>query len=294
MKVLTAASALEAGVITPETTFPTQPEEEVTGFVVNGFTITEHDLAGVQPALWDLSEAMQISSNIYFAHVGLALGQQPYLAGATDFGFCGPLQVGPGDHALPVSASSVTAVTDQGCEDFVDDAELASAAFGQARVTATPVQMALVAATVANGGMMVEPFVVREIRDPNPDGGLGPVAATLESPFRRQVVSGTVADQVRDVMVDAVHGPLGAPYAGAANVANFGIGGVETAGKTGTAERGEGLAPHSWFIGFVPAQPGAAPAIAVAVIVEGAGPGSTTAAPIGGRIMAEWIRLNGS
>jgi peptidoglycan glycosyltransferase len=185
-------------------------------------------------------------------------------------------------------------VTDQGCEDFVDDAELASAAFGQARVTATPVQMALVAATVANGGMMVEPFVVREIRDPNPDGGLGPVAATLESPFRRQVVSGTVADQVRDVMVDAVHGPLGAPYAGAANVANFGIGGVETAGKTGTAERGEGLAPHSWFIGFVPAQPGAAPAIAVAVIVEGAGPGSTTAAPIGGRIMAEWIRLNGS
>jgi peptidoglycan glycosyltransferase len=294
MKVLTAASALEAGVITPETTFPTQPQEEVTGFVVNGFTITEHDLAGVQPALWDLSEAMQISSNIYFAHVGLELGQQPYLDGATDFGFCGPLRVGPSDHALPVSASAVTAVTDTGCEDFIDDAELASAAFGQARVTATPMQMALVAATVANGGTMAEPFVVREVRDLNPEGGLGPVAATFDSPLLRQVVSRTVADQVRDVMVDAVHGPLGAPYAGAANVANFGIGGVETAGKTGTAERGEGLAPHSWFIGFVPAQPGAAPAIAVAVIVEGAGPGSTTAAPIGGRIMAEWIRLNGS
>ena len=75
-------------------------------------------------------------------------------------------------------------------------------------------------------------------------------------------------------MVDAVHGPLGAPYAGAANVANYGIGGVQTAGKTGTAERGEGLPPHSWFIGFVAAEPGAAPSIAVAVIVEGAGSGS--------------------
>ncbi|HEY7738697.1 MAG TPA: penicillin-binding protein 2 [Candidatus Limnocylindria bacterium] len=294
MKVLTAASALEAGVITPETTFPTQPEEEVNGLVVNGFTIVEHDLAGVQPALWDLSEAMQISSNIYFAHVGLALGQAPYLAGAEDFGFCDGLQVGPRDHALAVSASAVTALTDAGCEDFVDDAELASAAFGQARVTATPMQMALVAATIANGGTMVEPYVVQEVLDPDPAGGPGTVAASFDSPLRRQVVSRTVADQVREVMVDAVHGPLGAPYAGAANVANFGIGGVETAGKTGTAERGEGLPPHSWFIGFVPAQPGAGPAIAVAVIVEGAGPGSTTAAPIGGRIMAEWLRLNGS
>ena len=95
MKVLTAAAALDAGVITPETTFPTQPQEEVTGFVVNGFTITEHDLAGVPPALWDLSEAMQISSNIYFAHVGLALGQRPYLEGASAFGFCDGLRVGP-------------------------------------------------------------------------------------------------------------------------------------------------------------------------------------------------------
>jgi peptidoglycan glycosyltransferase len=94
-------------------------------------------------------------------------------------------------------------------------------------------------------------------------------------------------------MVDAVHGPLGAPYAGAANVANYGIAGVETAGKTGTAERGEGLPPHSWFIGFAAAQPGATPQIAVAVIIEGGGPGSASAAPIGGRVMAEWLRLSG-
>jgi peptidoglycan glycosyltransferase len=142
---------------------------------------------------------------------------------------------------------------------------------------------------------MVEPFVVREVRSPPPGAGeQGVVTASYDSPARRQVVSRVTADQVRAVMVDAVHGPLGAPYAGAGNVANYGIGGVQTAGKTGTAERGEGLPPHSWFIGFVPAQPGAAPSIAVAVIVEGAGAGSTTAAPIGGRVMAEWLRLIGN
>jgi peptidoglycan glycosyltransferase len=294
MKVVTAAIALDDGAITPETTFPTQPQEEVTGFVVNGFTIREHDLAGVPPALWDLSEAMQISSNIYFAHVGLEIGQRPYLTGAAEFGFCDSLRVGPATHALPVSASSVTALTDAGCADFVDDAELASAAFGQARVTATPVQMALVAATIANGGIMMDPFVVREVRSPGPADGEGVVTASYESPGRRAVVSPLTAQQTREVMVDAVHGTLGAPYAGAANVANYGIGGVQTAGKTGTAERGDGLPPHSWFIGFVPAQEGGDPAIAVAVIVEGAGAGSTSAAPIGGRVMAEWLRLNGS
>jgi peptidoglycan glycosyltransferase len=294
MKVVTAAIALDDGAITPDTTFPTQPQEEVTGFVVNGFTIREHDLAGVQPALWDLSEAMQISSNIYFAHVGLEIGQQPYLAGAAEFGFCDSLRIGSAPHAIPVSPSSVTALTDGGCAAFVDDAELASAAFGQARVTATPVQMALVAATIANGGVMVEPYVVREVRSPDPAGGPGTVTASFDSPGRRTVVSPLSAEQTREVMVDAVHGPLGAPYAGAANVGRYGIGGVETAGKTGTAERGEGLPPHSWFIGFVPAQPGGAPAIAVAVIVEGAGPGSTAAAPIGGRVMAEWLRIGGS
>jgi peptidoglycan glycosyltransferase len=94
-------------------------------------------------------------------------------------------------------------------------------------------------------------------------------------------------------MVDAVHGQLGRLYAGGANVANFGIDGVQTAGKTGTAELGEGQAPHSWFIGFADAAEGATPRIAVAVIVEGGGSGSGLAAPIGGAVMAEWLRIGG-
>lgn len=294
MKVVTAAAGLEAGVITPDTTFPTQPAEEVGGLVVNGFPIREHDLAGVTPALWDLSEAMQISSNIYFAHVGLELGQERFLAGAADFGFCEDLRIGPAAHALPIPASWITELVGNGCADFVDDAELATASFGQARVTSTPIQMALVAATIANDGVMPSPFVVREVLTPDPFGAPATVTATYDSPGRRQVVSPLTAEQVRKVMVDAVHEPLGVPYAGAANVANYGISGVETAGKTGTAERGEGLEPHSWFIGFVAAEEGATPSIAIAVIIEGAGSGSAAAAPIAGQVMAEWLRLNGA
>jgi len=67
MKVFTAAAALDAGVITPATTFPDQQRQETEGFVVDGFTIREHDLGGIQPGTWPLSEALQVSSNIFFA-----------------------------------------------------------------------------------------------------------------------------------------------------------------------------------------------------------------------------------
>jgi penicillin-binding protein A len=97
---------------------------------------------------------------------------------------------------------------------------------------------------------------------------------------------------VRQAMIDAVQGPIGRLYAGAGAVARFGVSGVLTAGKTGTAERGPGLKPHSWFIGFAPAQGGALPAIAIAVIVEGGGTGSGHAAPIGGAVMAQWLKLS--
>jgi peptidoglycan glycosyltransferase len=92
-------------------------------------------------------------------------------------------------------------------------------------------------------------------------------------------------------MVDAVQGQLGRLYAGGGAVTNYGVSGVSTAGKTGTAELGPNTPPHSWFIGFAPAQDGETPAIAVAVIVESGGSGSGRAAPIGGAVMAQWLKL---
>ncbi len=94
MKVVTAAAGLETGAITPQTTFPDQPRQETEGFVVDGFRVLEHDLSPVQPALWALSEALQVSSNIFFAHVGLEVGPEDYLDQARAFGFCSGLAIG--------------------------------------------------------------------------------------------------------------------------------------------------------------------------------------------------------
>jgi peptidoglycan glycosyltransferase len=294
MKVLTAAAALDTGAITPETTFEDQPSEEVDGFVVSGFTIREHDLGNVAPALWDLSPAMQVSSNIYFAHVGLELGADRYMDYAHRFGFCAGLRIGTDARGLPVDPSYVSARADGGCAAFRDDVELASAGFGQAAVSVTPLQMALLAATIANDGTVPQPYLVRDLRSHAATPTDGPTQTVLEAyggGRGNPAVSSQVADQVRQVMIDAVAGPIGKLYAGAGAVTRFGISGVETAGKTGTAERGPGLKPHSWFIGFAPAQDGATPSIAIAVIVEGGGSGSGHAAPIGGAVMAEWLKL---
>jgi peptidoglycan glycosyltransferase len=297
MKIVTAAAGLETGAITPQTTFPDQPRQETEGFVVDGFRVLEHDLSPVQPALWALSEALQVSSNVFFAHVGLEVGAEAYLDQARAFGFCSGLAIGDADRPLPVAASYVTTPQDGDCAPFSDRAELAQASFGQGRVSVTPVQMALVAATIANDGVMPAPYVVRDIRAHAGRPTRGPsdqVLETLSPPEGTRVVSSGTASHVRSAMVDAVEGPLGRLYAGAGAVSNFGVPGVRTAGKTGTAELGPGREPHSWFIGFAPAQGSATPAIAVAVIVEGGGSGSGRAAPIGGAVMAEWLKILGA
>ena len=84
-------------------------------------------------------------------------------------------------------------------------------------------------------------------------------------------------------MTGAVESAWGRPFAGSAAIP-----GVQTAGKTGTAQLGGSGEPHAWFIGFAPA---AAPRIAVAVIIEQGGHGGEVAAPLGGQLMGDWLRL---
>ena len=295
LKVLTTAAALDVGVITPQTTFEDQPQEEADGFVVDGFVIREHDLGDVQPALWGLSEALQVSSNIYFAHVGLELGGEAFLEYARRFGFCETLEIGPLNRALGVAPSYLTAPLEGDCAPFSGDVQLASTALGQGEAVVTPVQMALVAAAIAGGGVMPHPFVVREVLAHSETGvPSDTVVDTFGSGGGTRVVSGESATATRAAMVDAVNGDLGRLFAGQADVTLYGIGNERSAGKTGTAQLGGEQAPHSWFIGFAPGQEGATPQIAIAVLVEGGGSGSGLAAPIGGRIMAEWLRLNGT
>jgi peptidoglycan glycosyltransferase len=293
MKVFTAAAALDSGTITPSTTFEDQPRQESEGFVVDGFTISEHDLGGIQPALWALSEALQVSSNIFFAHVGLELGAETFLDYARRFGFCEPRQIGPPARALEVAPSYVTQPVDGECGPFSGDVELASASFGQGSTAVTPVQMALLAAAIAGDGVMPHPYVVRDVR--THAEGDAPSETVLErftSPGGTRVVSSETARQVRAAMVDAVNGELGRAFAGQGDITLYGISDARSAGKTGTAQLGGEQAPHSWFIGFAPAQDEATPEIAIAVLVESGGSGSGRAAPIAGEVMAEWLRLS--
>jgi penicillin-binding protein A len=295
MKVFTAAAALDAGVITPSTTYEDQPRQEREGFVVDGFTIREHDLGGIQPALWPLSEALQVSSNIFFAHVGLDLGPDRFLEYARRFGFCEPLEIGPPGRALTVAASYVTSPVEGDCGPFGGDVELASASFGQGSTQVTPVQMALLAAAIAGEGVMPHPYVVRDVRaHAEGDAPSETVLERFTSRGGSRIMSAETARQTRSAMVDAVHGEIGRIYAGQGDVTLYGVTGASSAGKTGTAQLGGQQAPHSWFIGFAPAEEGARPEIAIAVLVESGGSGSGRAAPIGGQVMAEWLKIRGA
>ena len=118
----------------------------------------------------------------------------------------------------------------------------------------------------------------------------------LETERRRTGVRSSrrrIADQVRSAMIDAVRGPIGRLYAGAGRRDALWHRAARADRRQDGNRRSAARArqPHSWFIGFAPAQDGATPSIAIAVIVEGGGSGSGHAAPIGGAIMAEWLKL---
>jgi penicillin-binding protein A len=211
-----------------------------------------------------LPEAMRVSCNTAFAQLGLDLGGQKLVDAAEAFGFN---KVPPVD--LPFGAASV--IPD--ASSFRNDRPaLAKSAIGQQDVAATPLQMALVAAGIANGGVVMTPHVMREVRNDQAE-----VVGRYDPKPWLQAVPADVARAVKDMMVTVVD-------AGSGTRAQ--IPGVQVAGKTGTAQTGNNTS-HTWFISFAPAD---APRVAVAVMLESQ-PGSTEftggalAAPIAKTVM---------
>jgi len=271
-KVVTAIAGLGSGSISPGTTYADQPEEYDTGFLVDGFRVHDSSRRVQTDHPLDFYEATEVSSNIWYAHAGLDIGAEALQAWADRLGFGGRI---PFD--LPTSPSQVTGGGGP-LDGFRDRVELANAAYGQAEVLVTPLQMALVASTIANDGLLMRPKLVDELRAA--DGTvtqLGPQAWG-------QVLSADAARVIGDAMQLAVEGRYGRELAGAARVP-----GVPTAGKSGTAQLGGDAAPHSWFIGFAPAD---APRICVAVIVEGGGAGAQRAVPMAGRLMSAYLGVS--
>jgi len=149
----------------------------------------------------------------------------------------------------------------------LDAPQTAQSAIGQRNVQATPMQMAMVAAAIANGGRLMTPYVVQTVRSAD----LRVVHETKPTLYSTAVSPATAA-ALRDMMVGVVE-------SGSGTAAQ--IPGVQVAGKTGTAQTGTDQAPHAWFTSFAPAD---APRVAVAVLVEHGGSVGNEAT--GGRIAA--------
>ena len=272
-KIVTAIAGLGSGAISPGTTYPEQPGAERRGLLVEGFRIQDGHHPETGDTALDLVGATEVSCNIWYALTGLETGGADLVGYAERLGFGAPL-----DFDLPTAVSQVTNGSGDDPGGFVDDVELANAAYGQAETFVTPMQMALVAAAVANGGDLMRPRLVTAIT-----GDTG--TRELGAERRRRVIDADAAAAITDAMVEAVEGDLGRRFTAGSKVP-----GVTTAGKSGTAELGGTGEPHSWFIGFAPAE---APRIAIAVLVEQAGRGGEVASPIAGDLMERYLEGGG-
>jgi peptidoglycan glycosyltransferase len=269
-KIVTAIAGLGSGSIGPETTYAEQPGAEEDGLVVSGFRIMDghHPFTGDRPL--DLVEATEVSCNIWYALTGLETGGANLDAFARRLGFYERI---PFD--LPTATSQLTNGGGSMAGGFSDDVELANAAYGQGEVLVTPLQMALVAATVANGGEMMQPRLVTAFLDRQ-----GRETRVDRSSLGR-VIDGRSNATIVEAMTEAVEGELGRLFTEGAKVP-----GVLTAGKSGTAQLGGSGEPHSWFIGFAPADE---PTVAIAVIVERGGRGGERASPLAGDMLRAYF-----
>jgi peptidoglycan glycosyltransferase len=251
-KTVTTSVGLDDGVTTPDTVYPSvssiplpQSQNSLSNF-------------GGRNCGGTLEESFINSCNTTFAQIGLDLGNA-FVPGMARFGISEtpPLDISPG--AVP----SVGPPPDS----FEENQPLfAFAGIGQGDVATTPLQMALVAAGIANGGIIMTPHVGAEIRDANDD-----LVRRVDESEWKTATSATTAQAVASFMVQVVEQGTGTAAQ---------IGGVTVAGKTGTAQA-PGGPPHAWFVAFAPAE---APTVAVAVLVERGGSAGDDAT--GGRLAA--------
>jgi peptidoglycan glycosyltransferase len=264
-KLVTAAAALSSGQYTPDTLVKGGPRLDLpqtsTDLVnENGST------CGGDPIT--LTQALEVSCNVSFGSIGLRLGDDALRAQAEKFGF--------GQTYLQDLDGQVASHFPK----HPDAPETALSAIGQFDVAATPLQMAMVAAGIANGGTLMRPYVVDEVRAPD----LSVLDKTRPEAYRSNAVSSSVAHQLTQMMIEVVDNGTGTTAQ---------IPGIKVAGKTGTAQSSPSRPPYAWFVSFAPADD---PKVAVAVLVEDAGvardaiSGSGLAAPIAKRVMEAVIK----
>jgi peptidoglycan glycosyltransferase len=264
-KVVTAAAALENGVtMNEELPSPTVLDVPQTSADIRNFGGSSCGDASLT-----LTEALEISCNTTFAGLGIRLGSQKLAAEAEKFGFNEP-----SPYELPAATSVIP--------ERQDVPATAQSAIGQRDVRVSPLQMASVAATIANGGRRMAPFVGQEVVSDK-----GKVVKRFEGEDLGQAIPERVAGDLTDMMRQVVENGTGT----AAQIPE-----LQVAGKTGTAQHAQGRPPHAWFIGFTSSGDRS---IAVAVVVEDGGSlgseatGGHVAAPIARRVMETYMRGGG-
>lgn len=257
-KLVTAAAALESGNYTAKTKIPGPRRMDLP---LSDKTLGNWNDKSCGPDdETNLKNALAISCNTAFALLGIELGATALADQATAFGFESTFDI-------PMSSAASRFPTN------LDDAQTAMSAIGQFDVRATPLQMALVVAAIANNGVLMQPYLVDQI--------LGPDLNVLESTTPRQVrqaISEQTADTLLEMMVNVVEDGTGS---------NAAISGVSVGGKTGTAENDPNEPAHAWFVSVADADD---PSVVVAVVLENGGgatevSGNKLAAPIARKVM---------
>ncbi|WP_341976649.1 penicillin-binding transpeptidase domain-containing protein [Microbacterium sp. LWO13-1.2] len=258
-KILVAAAAFASGDWTPESTLPNPARYQLPSGSSDTVSNAWGGACGAGETV-TIAEALRLSCNIPMAELAVELGDKKILEMAEKFGF---------NRSFETPLSS----TPSSYPGALDDAQTALTGFGQGQVTATPLQIAMVAAGIANDGVVMNPHMVDAVIG----NDLSVLRAFDNTEFGR-AIDADVADEVTAAMVAGVS-------TGAAQGAR--IDGIDVAGKTGTAENGN--KPHTlWFTGFAPADD---PAVAVAVVVEDgggqgqSGSGDSIAAPIAKKVI---------
>jgi peptidoglycan glycosyltransferase len=264
MKVVTATAALDSGEFTPNTTLSGRSPIEIEGVPLS-------NSGGEQFGTIDMTTALTNSVNTWWAQVGEKLGNDTMFTYMDRFGFNQKPQID-----LPGFQLTASGVYDRGrLLNASDRIDIGRVAIGQERLRVTPLQMAEVAAAVANKGELMEPRLWSKVVDP--DG-----RETKLDPARQgRVMSEDTASTLNTMMQSVVNEGTGT--AGA-------VSGIDVAGKTGTAEISSGV-NDAWFIGFAPADD---PQIAISCIVEHtSGFGGPTCGPIFKAVAESILQGNG-
>jgi peptidoglycan glycosyltransferase len=266
-KVVTASAALDTGKFTPDSTFfdPGYCVEYGKKVFNAGNPETGPESFGTV----SMTTALEHSINAVFCKIGMALGAKPIIDYMHRYGFYSvpPLET-PIDERAPSGRYK-----GHHLDRSSSDADPGRLAFGQERLLVTPFQMAMVAAAIANHGVVMRPHVVGKIVSPS--GGV----LTRRHPEKLgRAIKPQTASELTTMMEAVVTGGTGTAAQ---------IPGIRVAGKTGTAETGVPNRYNAWFIAFAPADH---PRVAVAVVVENGGFGGRTAAPIAKAIMQAILR----